>query len=386
MWDIVQSQGVSAQGYFYSVLEGAPTWDDAISGRPYIAQALGDLRRHLAQFEVIVMSNGAKDDAAYLLQMARLAGVGIRQVNLGSIVGGYMSPLYSGATSLVGPSHHVALSPAVNRNAGTAGGLPVKVCHPVMDGARVLRTAGACHTTTGGRMTGRPGQAGITHAWNSSEGDVNDASGSCDHDSEYLLPAVRFVMVAKMEAYKTPGMFVRAMAILQRRWATGGVEGISIRRRRPEGVMVGKGPLRGHMEDLARDLNASVQFKGFLSIDAVPCEVQQATALVVPSISLETFGMVGPEAMILGVPLVTFGFGGTGELVRHMENGVLVAEPTPRALADALELLATDTVLRDRLGAQARLDALRALSLHEMVACHADEFLAPKTVPTPRTL
>lgn len=150
--------------------------------------------------------------------------------------------------------------------------------------------------------------------------------------------------------------------------------------------MVGKGPLRGHMEGLARDLNASVRFAGFLSIDAVPCEVQQATALVVPSISLETFGMVGPEAMILGVPLVTFGYGGTGELVRHMENGILVAEPTPRALADALELLASDTALRDRLGAQARLDALEALSLEDMVACHAEEFLALKRVPTPRWL
>lgn len=150
--------------------------------------------------------------------------------------------------------------------------------------------------------------------------------------------------------------------------------------------MVGEGSLQVHMEGLARDLNSNVRFAGFLSIDAVPCEVQQATALVVPSISLETFGMVGPEAMILGVPLVTFGFGGTGELVRHMENGILVAEPTPRALADALELLASDTVLRDRLGAQARLDALEALSLPEMVACHADEFLAPKRVATPRSL
>ena len=83
--------------------------------------------------------------------------------------------------------------------------------------------------------------------------------------------------------------------------------------------------------------------------------------------------MVGPEAMLLGVPLVTFGFGGTGELVRHMENGMVVAEPTPRALADALEVLANDSGFRDRLGAQARLDATRALSLPEMVACHADE-------------
>lgn len=379
---MVQSQGVSVQGHFYSVLKGAPTWEDAISGCPYIAQALGDLLRHLAKFDVIVISNGAKDDAAFLLEIARLAGVGIRQVNLGSSVGGYMSPLYSGATSLVGPSHYVAHSPAVNRNAGTAGGLAVKVCHPVMDGARVLSTANACHSssTTGTTMENRLGTAG----WRPSGGGVNNTGSSREGDDEHVLPAVRFITVAKLEAYKTPGMFVRAMGILQRRWAAG-VEG-EPRRRRPEGVMVGKGSLMGHMEGLAGDVNANVRFAGFLSIDAVPCEVQQATALVVPSISLETFGMVGPEAMILGVPLVTFGFGGTGELVRHMENGLLVAEPTPRALADALELLASDTVLRDRLGAQARLDAVEALSLQEMVACHADEFLAPERALSPKIL
>jgi glycosyltransferase involved in cell wall biosynthesis len=44
-------------------------------------------------------------------------------------------------------------------------------------------------------------------------------------------------------------------------------------------------------------------------------------------------------------------------LVRDGENGLLVPARNPGALAQALERLATDAALRQRLGAQARRDA-----------------------------
>lgn len=343
--------------FLYAVLVNKKTWADVTSAHPDVAGALGDLYDHLIKFDALVMSNGGKDVDAYLLQLARLAGVSTRMVNLGAITGGYMSPLFSGATSLVGPSHYVAHNPAVNQN---ARGLSVKVCHPVMDAARVLEAARSCRTIARGSHQA----TGLKPADIDASGHSEASTGGAD---EHSSPAI-FIAVGQFAAYKTPGMFVRAVAVLNRRHL-----GRQQQRRRVEGVMVGTGPLRGHMENLARNLSASVRFTGFLPVDTVPCEVQRATALVLPSISPETFGMVGPEAMLLGVPLVTFGFGGTGELVRHMENGIVVAEPTPRALADACELLAEDTGLRDRLGEQARLDARRALSLPEMVACHSDE-------------
>lgn len=350
----------------YSVVSVATTWEDVTAARPDIARALGDLYLHLAKFDVMVMSNGGKDTDAHVLHVARLAGVSTRMVNLGAVTGGYMSPLYTGATTLIAPSHYVALNPTVVRNAGT---LNVKVCYPVIDAARVLNSTRGCHTT--GIVV--PGVGGYLNKdrWESyggEEGDVADVADVADIGQ----PPARFIMVGQLAACKTPGIFVRAMAILQRRKI--GQRGRGMRR--TEGVIVEKGPLLEYMENLAQDLNANVRFTGVLPVDAVPCEVRLGTALVLPSISPETFGMVGPEAMLLGVPVVTFGFGGTGELVRHMENGILVQEPTPRALADALELLALDTSLRDRLGAQARLDALRALSLPEMVDCHTNEMLA----------
>ena len=344
--------------FLHSVFSNATAWEDVASDYPNVAQALGDLYRHLNGFDALVISNGGKDTDAYLLHLARMAGVKTRMVNLGAIAGGYMSPLFSGATSLIGPSHYVAHNRAVTRN---AGGLPIKVCHPVMDAARVLKAAESCGSVVGGSNLSAGPPRGKTDALGFPHVEM-ERSGSDD-----IQPAT-FVMVGRLATCKTPGMFIRAIAILQRRRANGKKQG-----RRTQGIVAGSGPLRDHMETLARDLNANVRFKGFVSVDDVPCEVQRATAVVVPSICGETFGMVGPEAMLLGVPLVTFGFGGTGELVRHMENGMVVAEPTPRALADALEVLANDSGFRDRLGAQARLDATRALSLPEMVACHADE-------------
>lgn len=368
MWQLAKQNGVTLSSYIYSALVDATTWNDVTSAHPEVAEALGDLYRHLATSDVLVMSNGGKDDDAYLLQVARLAGVDTRVVNLGALAGGYMSPLFSAATALIGPSQYVAHKPAVLRNAGD---LPIKVCHPVMDASRVLEAARSCCPPSEQKTFDGPTRVGTIPCGSPKGPFVDDGKGgnvgaTADHDGE-LRPA-RFVMVGRISPEKTPSVFVRAVAVLQRRWVAGGG-----RERRAEGVVVGKGPLLKHMEGLARDLNASVRFPGFLSVDAVPCEVQQATALVLPSTGLETFGMVGPEAMLLGVPVVTFGFGGSGELVRHMENGILVAEPTPRALANALEMLVRDPVLRNRLGEQARLDALKALSLPEMVACHTDE-------------
>lgn len=356
--------------FIFSALVDAPTWNDVTSAHPEVAEALGDLHRHLAASDVFVMSNGGRDGDAYLLQVARLAGVDTRIVNLGALAGGYMSPLFSGATALIAPSQYVAHKPAVLRN---AGGLLIKVCYPVMDAARVLEAARSCCPSGEQQTPDEPRRVGAIpcrsveeHAVDDGESGNVGAAAAADRDGE-LRPA-RFIMVGRVSPEKTPSVFVRAMGVLQRRWMEGGG-----RERRPEGVVVGEGGLLKHMEGLARGLNASVRFPGFLSVDAVPCEVRRATALVLPSTGLETFGMVGPEAMLLGVPVVTFGFGGSGELVRHMENGILVAEPTPRALADALEILVRHPVLRDRLGKQARLDARRALSLTEMVACHADE-------------
>jgi colanic acid/amylovoran biosynthesis glycosyltransferase len=60
------------------------------------------------------------------------------------------------------------------------------------------------------------------------------------------------------------------------------------------------------------------------------------------------------EAMACGLPVVTTAVTGIPELVYHGETGLVVRERDAVSLADALERLITDTLLRKRLGQQAR--------------------------------
>lgn len=86
-----------------------------IDKRPAIARAFSELYNHLMAFDTMVMSNGGRDVDGYLLHVARLAGVRNRVVNLGTLAGGYVSPLFDAATAFVGPSHYVAHSAQASR-------------------------------------------------------------------------------------------------------------------------------------------------------------------------------------------------------------------------------------------------------------------------------
>ena len=60
------------------------------------------------------------------------------------------------------------------------------------------------------------------------------------------------------------------------------------------------------------------------------------------------------EALACGVPVVSTHVAGIPEAVRHSENGLLVPERDPSALADALESLTSETSLYERLRANTR--------------------------------
>ncbi len=69
----------------------------------------------------------------------------------------------------------------------------------------------------------------------------------------------------------------------------------------------------------------------------------------------DTFGMVVAEAMASGLPVITTASAGASELIEDGVNGIVVPSITDGdALAAALERLARDPGLRERLGAAAR--------------------------------
>ena len=131
--------------------------------------------------------------------------------------------------------------------------------------------------------------------------------------------------------------------------------------RDPHLVVVGDGDRRDALEARAAGVG-SVTFAGYVDNDDLPGYYALADAFVLPSVQTaefrEPWGLVVNEAMSAGTPVVATGQVGAaaGGLVSHGENGFVVPERNPAALADPLERLVDDDDLSDRLGERARED------------------------------
>jgi glycosyltransferase involved in cell wall biosynthesis len=118
----------------------------------------------------------------------------------------------------------------------------------------------------------------------------------------------------------------------------------------------------GFVASLARGATAAgiadrVRMPGTRTGTALRLEYEDADLLVLPS-RAETFGMVVPEALAAGVPVIAAAVGGVREAVGRTAAGVpglLVRPEDPAALAAALTRWLTDAGLRTRL----RLAAVR---------------------------
>ncbi len=115
-------------------------------------------------------------------------------------------------------------------------------------------------------------------------------------------------------------------------------------------VMEGEGPERSRLEEfvLGAGLTEDVLFAGkepnvFNLMNAVD-------VLALPSISHEDFPNVVLEAMSLGKPVIASRFAGIPEQVENLKNGILVGPKDTAGLAAAIEKLANDGALRERLG------------------------------------
>jgi len=71
---------------------------------------------------------------------------------------------------------------------------------------------------------------------------------------------------------------------------------------------------------------------------------------VLPSIKPEPFGRVTVEAMTQGCAVIATNHGGTVELIDHGVTGMLVPPAEPQPLAEAIELLLSDRLLREKIG------------------------------------
>ena len=134
--------------------------------------------------------------------------------------------------------------------------------------------------------------------------------------------------------------------------------------------IVGNGPARPALENLARDLRI-VSAVRFLSQERMPISdselpdiYRRASIFVLPareefqsaerSPSVEGFGIVYLEASASGLPVVAARSRGASEAVREGQTGLLVPPDDPAALTQALSRLLGDANLCQRLGRAGR--------------------------------
>ena len=122
-------------------------------------------------------------------------------------------------------------------------------------------------------------------------------------------------------------------------------------------VIVGNGPERGRLEELATNLGLTdrVRFTGTISDDALNQYYASCSFLVLPAVfdekgDTEGLGVVLLEAMSCGKPVIASEVGGITDIVVDGENGLLVPPGDPNALAVAIRKLAKDRKLRRELG------------------------------------
>jgi glycosyltransferase involved in cell wall biosynthesis len=157
------------------------------------------------------------------------------------------------------------------------------------------------------------------------------------HGTRHTAPSI--LCIAAHNPKKGLDILLQALALVRTR-------GVALKL-----VLVGDGPLRPKLEELARqlDLDDQVQFAGFQDLPAVRRHLQQCGLFVLPS-RAEPFGIVILEAMIHGKPIITTRVGGIPEIVTHLKDGYLIPPEDPQALAAAICEVAQDSLLRQRLG------------------------------------
>jgi phosphatidylinositol alpha-1,6-mannosyltransferase len=131
-------------------------------------------------------------------------------------------------------------------------------------------------------------------------------------------------------------------------------------------VIAGSGPLREHLEGQVAELGltAHVHFAGWLAREDVTALQAAADVVVVPSRtgadgSREAQGLSVVEAMALGKAVIATRSGGIPDAITHGENGLLVEQNDPAALAAGIVTLAANAELTARLGAAAMTTAQR---------------------------
>ncbi|MDB9527128.1 glycosyltransferase [Oscillatoria sp. CS-180] len=209
--------------------------------------------------------------------------------------------------------------------------------------------------------------------------------GKFDYQPRRLDPdgTIQLLTTGRLVEKKGIEYVIRAIARLARRYD------------KLKYTIVGDGPLRGHFEDLIRNLGLEnfVQLVGWQDEQALIHQLSQAHVFIAPSVTAEDGNQDAPinvlkEAMAIGLPVVSTRHGGIPELVQDSVSGYLVPERDVAALSDRIEQLINSPERWPEMGQAGRTFVEQHFNLHmlnDRLVTRYEELLRTKD-PPPRSL
>ena len=114
----------------------------------------------------------------------------------------------------------------------------------------------------------------------------------------------------------------------------------SVRERHPEILVMigGRGPYEATLREMVErfDLQDNVAFLGFVPEETLPTVYAAADASVVPTASLEGFGLIAAESLASGTPAFVTPVGGLPEVVADLSSNLVFDAASAPAIADKI--------------------------------------------------
>ena len=103
-------------------------------------------------------------------------------------------------------------------------------------------------------------------------------------------------------------------------------------------LIAGDGPVRGELERLVASMGLAdcVRFPGFVPDDMLPLAYRAADLTVMPSASLEGFGLIAAESLAAGTPCFVTPVGGLPDAVEGLSPALVLRSTGSEAIADGL--------------------------------------------------
>lgn len=152
---------------------------------------------------------------------------------------------------------------------------------------------------------------------------------------------------------RDPGLLLFAGQLIRGKGLDTALEAMTLANHDCRLVVLGSGRQDEELKTLVRELGLEgrVDFKGRVSREELARYYGRAAAVVFPSRTPETFGLIGPEAMSRATPVIATAVGGTGQWLEDGVTGIAVPPNDPAALARAMDSLLAEPELARRMGA-----------------------------------